>query len=79
LGVAHILEDPKMERNQIGFLGIYLGITESGGETGPSFGVDYERRLTRRFGIGAEVEYTGAGGCYLNGGREWRGIVSPRR
>ena len=41
-------------------LGIYLGVTESGGDDGLSVGIDYERRLSLHFGIGGVVEHTGA-------------------
>lgn len=41
-------------------LGIYLGMTESGGDNGFSVGIDYERRLNQRFGIGFTVEHTGS-------------------
>ena len=44
-------------RNEIG---IYLGVTESGGDEGFSVGIDYERRLSLRFGVGGVVEHTGA-------------------
>ena len=40
----------------------FLGATDStDGESGSSVGVDYERRLSGPFGIGAVVEYTGSG------------------
>jgi len=41
-------------------LALFVGITDGGGDTGPSLGVDYERRLTRLFGIGGTLEYTGS-------------------
>jgi len=41
-------------------LGVYLGVTSSGDDEGVSLGIDYERRLSLRFGIGGVVEYTGA-------------------
>jgi hypothetical protein len=45
-------------RNEIS---IFLGVTESQDfERGFSVGIDYERRLSRLFGIGAVVEYTGS-------------------
>lgn len=45
----------KEGRNEIG---PYLGFASAGGDHGLSVGLDYERRLTRRFGIGAVLEYT---------------------
>jgi len=41
-------------------LGIYLGVSESGGDEGFSVGIDYERRLSLRFGVGGTIEHTGA-------------------
>jgi hypothetical protein len=41
-------------------LGLFLGITVKEGDTGFSLGLDYEYRISRRFGIGGLVEYTGA-------------------
>jgi len=40
-------------------LGLFLGVTDSDGENGFSVGLDYERRLSRGFGIGGVIEYTG--------------------
>ena len=40
-------------------LGLFLGVTDSDGDTGFSVGLDYERRLSRGFGIGGVIEYTG--------------------
>jgi hypothetical protein len=40
-------------------LSLFIGVTSSDGESGPSVGLDYERRLSRRFGIGGVIEYTG--------------------
>ena len=39
-------------------LGLFLGVTHAYGESGFSVGLDYERRLSRRFGIGGVIEYT---------------------
>ena len=36
-----------------------LGVTDSDGDKGFSVGLDYERRLSRGFGIGGVIEYTG--------------------
>jgi hypothetical protein len=41
-------------------LGLFLGDTYADGEHGFSVGLDYERRLSRRFGIGGVIEYTGS-------------------
>ena len=41
-------------------LGLFLGVTDKKGDTGFSAGLDYEYRLSRRFGIGGLLEYTGS-------------------
>ncbi|MCK5405927.1 MAG: hypothetical protein KAJ37_00675 [Candidatus Krumholzibacteria bacterium] len=41
-------------------LGLFLGAADSEGEWGASVGLDYEYRLSRLFGIGGLLEYTGA-------------------
>lgn len=40
-------------------LGLFLGVTHARDGNGFSAGLDYERRLNRRFGIGGTIEYTG--------------------
>jgi hypothetical protein len=40
-------------------LSLFIGVTRAGGESGLGLGLDYERRLSRRFGIGGVIEYTG--------------------
>ena len=40
-------------------LALFLGVTDSDGDKGFSVGLDYERRLSHRFGIGGVIEYTG--------------------
>jgi hypothetical protein len=40
-------------------LSLFLGVTDSDGDKGFSVGLDYERRLSRGFGIGGVIEYTG--------------------
>ena len=40
-------------------LGLFLGETRRDGEGGFSVGLDYERRLSRRIGIGGVLEHTG--------------------
>jgi hypothetical protein len=42
---------------------LFAGATFNHGETNASFGLNYERRVTEKFGIGGLVEYTN--------GREW--------
>ena len=39
-------------------LGPYLGFASASGDHGLSVGLDYERRLTRLFGVGVVLEYT---------------------
>ena len=41
-------------------LSLFLGVTSADGENGFSVGLDYERRLSRGFGIGGVIEYTGS-------------------
>jgi hypothetical protein len=41
-------------------LGVFLGITDKKSDTGFSVGLDYEYRLSRMFGIGGLLEYTGS-------------------
>jgi len=41
-------------------LGLFLGVADQEGDTGISVGLDYEYRLSRRFGIGGLLEFTGA-------------------
>ena len=43
-------------RNELGW---FLGAAFSEGESAASIGIDYERRLSRRFGVGGLAEYTG--------------------
>ena len=52
--------DDAFERN--GFE-LFAGATFNHGESNASFGLSYERRVTKRFGVGGLVEYTN--------GREW--------
>lgn len=40
-------------------LGVFLGVTVTEDESGFSVGLDYEYRISRLFGIGAVLEYTG--------------------
>ncbi len=39
-------------------LSLFLGATTADGESDFSAGLDYERRLSRRFGIGGVIEFT---------------------
>lgn len=41
-------------------LAVFAGFTRSDADDGPSLGLDYEHRLTRLFGIGGTLEWTGA-------------------
>jgi hypothetical protein len=41
-------------------LSLFLGVTRADGENGFSVGLDYERRVSRGFGIGGLIEYTGS-------------------
>ena len=41
-------------------LGLFLGVTDQKGDTGFSMGLDYEYHLSRMFGIGGLLEYTGS-------------------
>ena len=41
-------------------LGLFLGVTDQKSDTGFSVGLDYEYRLSRMFGIGGLLEYTGS-------------------
>jgi hypothetical protein len=41
-------------------MAVFLGATAVRGDLGESVGLDYEYRVTRRFGVGAALEYTGA-------------------
>ncbi len=41
-------------------LGLFLGVTDKKSDTGFSMGLDYEYRLSRMFGIGGLLEYTGS-------------------
>jgi hypothetical protein len=43
----------------VNHMGLFLGNSHRGGETGFSVGLDYERRLTDLFGFGALIEYAG--------------------
>ena len=39
---------------------VFVGVTDSDSDTGPSLGLDYGHRLTRLFGIGGTIEWTGS-------------------
>jgi hypothetical protein len=56
-GEASVPEWAEDGRNH---LAVFVGVTDGGGDTGPSLGIDYEYRLTHLFGIGGTIEYTGA-------------------
>jgi hypothetical protein len=47
------------EHEHANHMGLFLGNSHRGGETGFSVGLDYERRLTDLFGFGALIEYAG--------------------
>ena len=56
-GAAHSEEaDHAYHRNNVG---LFLGGSFEGREEAPAIGLEYERRFSERFGIGALVEYTG--------------------
>ena len=57
---AEEVTDEEFKRN--GFE-LFAGGTFTDGESNASFGMNYERRLTKTFGLGGIVEYTN--------GREW--------
>ena len=40
-------------------LGVFAGVTHSGRDNAPTVGIEYSRRFTSRFGVGAVVEYAG--------------------
>ena len=43
----------------VNHMGLFLGNTHHGGETGFSVGLDYENRISDIFGLGALIEYAG--------------------
>ena len=66
-------------------LGLFLGVTDSDGDSGFSVGLDYERRLSRGFGIGGVIEYTGndyryglvAASCRWHAWKELKLLAAP--
>jgi hypothetical protein len=52
-------QDPEWAEEGRNELALFLGGARSGDENGFSVGLDYERRLNRRFGIGGVAESTG--------------------
>jgi len=57
-GALEVTEEWAREgRNE---MGIFAGVTTGGGDVGSNLSLDYEYRLSRRFGIGGLVELTGA-------------------
>jgi hypothetical protein len=40
-------------------LAVFVGWTHAEGEDEPTIGLDYERRLNERFGVGAVIDYAG--------------------
>jgi len=59
-GTLPVLAEDESADDDRNLLGAYLGVTTSGDEEGVSVGIEYERRLSARFGIGAVIEHTGA-------------------
>ena len=51
-------ETPEWAEEGRNTLALYLGGAHSGGDNGFSVGLDYERRLNRRFGVGGVAEVT---------------------
>ena len=51
-------ESPEKEGAKPNFVGLFLGATHKGSETGFSFGLKYARRLTKLLGIGVVLEHT---------------------
>jgi len=52
---AHFYAQPDLSENDIAG---FVGLTHEGRDDGLSLGVEYERRVTEAFGVGALLEYT---------------------
>jgi hypothetical protein len=66
-------------------LALFVGVTHEEGENEPSIGLEYERRLSERFGVGAIIEYTGgdsdstvyAAPLFVHLSEPWKLVFAP--